>query len=149
MDDVDVSVVRTTRRRFWLCIVSVFFGGLIFGGLIGVYGLRYLYLHYPPPLDKLAERVANKVQRDFQLDETTRRRVRDEIAAMVINAHKKLSEVNDETGIIIRRHTENIADMMPDDASRERWLRDAGKYVPVPPPIPPPPALSPFRDETP
>lgn len=145
----DVPLVRTTRRRFWLCILSVFLGGLVCGSLVGMYGLRFLYLHYPPPIDKMAERISRKVQRDFELDEATRKRVRAEIAAMALNAHKRLAEVNDDTKDIIQRHTESIADIMPNTAARDRWLREAGNYIPVPPPIPPPPARPSFTDETP
>lgn len=142
----DVPMVRTTRRRFWFCIVSVFFGGLVCGGLIGMYSLRFLYLHYPPPIDKMAERISQKVQRDFNLDDATRKRVRGEIVAMAIHTHARLAEVNDDTKVIIQHYTERIADMMPNDALRERWIREANHYVPVPPPIPPPPVRPSFND---
>lgn len=142
----DVPMVRTTRRRFWLCIIMVFLGGLVCGGLAGVYGIRYVYLNYPPPLERLAGRAAKKIQRDFNLDETTYKRVRGEIVTMVLSVHRKMTEAREDTGGIIQQYTDNIADMMPDDASRERWLKDARNYVPVPPPMPKPPKQPTFDD---
>lgn len=135
----EAAVVRTTRRRFWLCIASVFFGGLVCGCIIGGYGLRYLFLHYPPPIERIANRISKKVQLDFKLDDNTRDSIRKEIITMVVASHGKLSVARNDARTIIEQHTEAIAEMMPDDASRDRWRQESKKYIPFPPPLPPPP----------
>lgn len=132
---------RSARGKIVLLGGLLFLAGLVIGCLLGFFGMRHVLFRFRPPPESIANRRALQIQRDFNLSEETKalverenedffRRMRAEGDAM----HQTLERLKTE-------HIDRVAAIMPDQTTRERWLKESPSYFPPgPPPPPPPPA---------
>lgn len=126
------------RRRFWLCLVLVFFCGFLCGGVVCVVGIKYAFTRFPPPVEKVSRKIAARIAGDFSLDEATRKRVEGEVLRLGAEFTEQLGETRMSIEALIERRRESIAAIMPDEERKKRWLREYRDFFPQLPPIPPP-----------
>lgn len=131
-------VFTKSRRRFWIYTTLIFFAGVIVGLLFGVFGLRYLFFRFPPSRDEMVAKVAGRIGRDFNLDDTAAKALEDECRRMFAESKVMLDETRSRLEAHLDEHVRNIAGIFPDEESRQRWLKEYRNYFPKGPPRPPP-----------
>ncbi len=123
------------KREFWTSIALVFLGGLACGVFIGVTGFNYYLLRrHPPSAEKIAVKVSGRIQQEYHLDETARAKVEQEILRFEKTIHASVIETHNRIDAVMQTFTDNIAAILPDESSRERWRKDYPRFIRKPPP---------------
>lgn len=125
------------KRRFWLCLVLVFFCGFLCGGVVCVIGVKYAFTHFPPPVERVSRKIAAGIAKEYSLDEATRKRVEDEVFRLGAEFTGQLGETRASIEALIERRRESIAEIMPDEERKTRWRREYRDFFPQLPAIAP------------
>lgn len=127
------------KRRIRVFGVLMFVTGLVVGLLCGLFGARYIFFHFRPDPQSISSKRADVIRKEYMLDAETHERILiennrffDEIEQEREARHNRMEELLDI-------HVENIARMLPDEASRKKWRGSFRSYFPSPPPPPMPP----------
>lgn len=134
------ATARSSRRKIWLCISLVFLGGLICGCLIGAFYFKRAYSSYYHPRKRVADVIAERIQKDYQLDSSTADQVLSELSVLGATLHEKVQFAREDIQNLRREYIDRIAGLLPDDGRRERWLAESHRYLPEPRRVKSPPA---------
>lgn len=124
------------KRRVRVFGVLMFATGLVVGLLCGLFGARYIFFHFRPDPQSISSKRADALRKDYSLDAQTHTQILiennrffDEIELEREARHNRMEE-------LLASHVENIARLLPDEASRNKWRGSFRSYFPSPPPPP-------------
>lgn len=124
------------KRRFWLCLVLVFFCGILCGSILTIGSLRYIRSHFGPPIERVSRKITARIAKDFSLNETARNTVEREVIMLGMEISDQMAETRKSIDTSIDRRKESIGALMPDSERRERWMQEYRSYFPQLPRIP-------------
>lgn len=123
-----------SRKALLLYGVLFFLIGVGLGGVLGMYGLRYMLFHRrPPSAQEMAAKTMEKIGADFAFPAGQREQIAEELRVM----HRDIAGIVDASFADIDARIEveanAIARHFPDEQTRKRWLKEYRGYFPRPP----------------
>lgn len=129
-----------SRRALLLYGLLFFLIGTGVGGVLGIYSLRYILFHRPPPTaEEMTGMVMDRISRDFSLDPSQRERIEAELHSLHKDILGTVDAGKKEIDQLIETRADTISRYFPDDAARNKWRTGYQKYFPRPPSPPGPP----------
>jgi hypothetical protein len=123
-----------TRRVMLLYGILFFLIGAGLGGVVGIYSLRYMLFHRPPPTpEQMTTIVLDRIGADFTLSAAQREGIGKELLDLHYNIIGVIDGGRKEIDGLIEARAQVIAGQFPNGAAQGKWLKQYREYFPRPP----------------
>lgn len=135
-DAMCASLPSKAHDYFYAYMGVLFVLGLSMGVLLSVLGFRYFLFRFGPEPKRMAQEISERIAREYGLAEGTQRTIekiieknQHEIMATVEESFQRIEDIK-------RNLAGEIAELLPDEQGRDRWLAEYDDYFPRPPRTP-------------